>query len=258
MDHRDDWFSPESVEEQIERHLYAPDQLSANARLLHDLQRLALDDVGRLARIRARLFQHDSANMPPLPLQRYPSLPKQEFWQPYTMHPEQKQKPGIGKFLAIGCGALVLLLIIVAAIAHAGSSPSIGNTPAKVGQRLTAVTTTGIQLGPQPCPSAVQSGAHWETIMGTSATQKVEGVLCGYLMGAPSLQAVVKVRYGGTNGLLDIAVYANITSTHPSRIFGLQGLPHGDVEISNYNANSSGRIAPERSCKSPFLASTLI
>lgn len=242
MDHRDDWFSPESVEEQIERHLYAPDQLSANARLLHDLQRLALDDVGRLARIRARLFEHDSANLPPVPLQRYPSLPKQEFWQPYTMHPEQKQKPGIGKFLAIGCGALVLLLIIVAAIAHAGSSPSIGNTPAKVGQRLTAVTTTGIQLGPQPCPSTVQSGAHWEMIMGTSATQKVEGVLCGYLMGIPSLQAVVKVRYGGTDGLLDIDVYANITSTHPSRIFRLQGLPHGDVGISNYNTLLTGEI----------------
>ena len=46
MDHRDEWFSPESVEEQIERHLYAPDQLSANARLLHDLQHLAQDDVG--------------------------------------------------------------------------------------------------------------------------------------------------------------------------------------------------------------------
>src|SRR5690348_9587264 len=157
MDHRDDWFSPESVEEQIERHLYAPDQLSANARLLHDLQHLAQDDVGRLARIRARLVEHVSVNMQPVPLQRYPSPPKQEFWQPYLMQPEKKQKPGIGKFLAIGCGTMVLLLIIVAAFAHAGSSPSSGNTPAKVGQRLTAVTTTGIQLGPQPCPSAVQS-----------------------------------------------------------------------------------------------------
>jgi hypothetical protein len=235
MDHRDEWFSPESVEEQIERHLYAPDQLSANARLLHDLQHLALDDVGRLARIRARLFEHDSADMPPVPLQRYPSLPKQEFWQPYLMQPEQKQKPGIGKFFAIGCSALVLLLSIVAAIFHAGSSPSSINTPATVGQRPTIVTPAGIRLGPQPCPSTVQSGSHWEMIMGTSATQKVEGVLCGYLMGVPSLQAVVKVRSGGIDGLLDIAVYANITSTHPSRIFRLQGLPRGDVGISNYN-----------------------
>jgi hypothetical protein len=54
-------------------------------------------------------------------------------------------------------------------------------------------------------------------------------------MGVPTLQAVVKVRDGGTASLLDINVYANITSTNPSRIFLLKGLPHGDVGISNYN-----------------------
>ncbi len=176
-------------------------------------------------------------------MQQYPPQPKQEFWEPPIMQPQQPQKRSRGKFFAISCGALVLLLIIIAVIARAGgSSPSSGTTPATIGQPSAAVTPARIQLGPQPCPPAVQSGAHWETIMGTSATQKVEGVLCGYLMGAPSLQAVVKVRYGGTNGLLDIAVYANITSTHPSRIFGLQGLPHGDVGISNYNTLLTGEI----------------
>ncbi len=149
----------------------------------------------------------------------------------------------MGKFFAIGCGVLVLLIIIIAAIARAGgSSPSAGKTPATGGQPSTVVTAARIQLGPQPCPAAVQSDAHWETIMGTSATQKVEGVLCGYLMGVPSLQAVVKVRYGGTEGLLDIDVYANITNTHPSRIFRLQGLPQGDVGISNYNTLLTGEI----------------
>ncbi len=176
-------------------------------------------------------------------MHEYPPQPKQEFWQPPMMQPQQPQKRSIGKFFAIGCGALVLLMIIIAAIARAGgSSPSFGTTPATVGQPSTVVTAARIQLGPQPCPAAVQPGAHWETIMGTSATQKVEGVLCGYLMGVPSLQAVVKVRYGGTDGLLDIDVYANITSTHPSRIFRLQGLPHGDVGISNYNTLLTGEI----------------
>jgi hypothetical protein len=187
-------------------------------------------------------------------MHEYPPQPKQEFWQPHLespyppwqppmMQPQQPQKRNIGKLFAIGCGALVLLIIIVAAIARAGgSSLSSGTTPATIGQRPTVVTAAGIQLGPQPCPAAVQSGAHWETIMGTSATQKVEGVLCGYLMGVPSLQAVVKVRYGDTDGLLDIDVYANITSTHPSRIFRLQGLPHGDVAISNYNTLLTGEI----------------
>jgi hypothetical protein len=83
--------------------------------------------------------------------------------------------------------------------------------------------------------------------MGTSATQKVEGVLCGYLMGVPSLQAVVKVRSGGADALLDIAVYANITSMNPSRIFYLKRLPHGDVSISNYNTLLTGEIDPQSS-----------
>ena len=176
-------------------------------------------------------------------MHQYPPQPKQEFWQPYMMQPQQPQKRSIGKFFAIGCGALVLLIIIIAAIARAGgSSPSSGNTSATVGQRLTLVPEAAIQLGPQPCPAAVQSAAHWETITGMSATQKVEGVLCGYLMGIPTLQAVVKVRDGGADSLLDIDVYANITSANPSRIFLLKGLPHGDVGISNYNTLLTGEI----------------
>jgi hypothetical protein len=181
-------------------------------------------------------------------MHQYPPQPKQEFWQPYMMQPQQPPKRNLGKIFAIGCGALVLLIIIVAAIARAGGrSPSSSNTPATVGQRLMVATTASIQLGPQPCPAAVQSGAHWETIVGTSATQKVEGVLCGYLMGAPSLQAVVKVLDGGTDGLLEIDVYANITSTNPSRIFRLKGLPHGDVGISNYNTLLTGEIDQQSS-----------
>ena len=94
-------------------------------------------------------------------MHQYPPQPKQEFWQPYLMQPQQPQQPpkrNIGKFFAIICGALVLLIIIIAAIVRVGgSSPSSGNNPAMVGQRLTAVTPAGIQIGPQPCPSAVQS-----------------------------------------------------------------------------------------------------
>src|SRR6266702_7778099 len=117
-----------------------------------------------------------------------------------------------------------------------GSGSSTGTTKPPV------ATAARIQLGPQPCPAAVQSAAHWGTIVGTSATQKVEGVQCGYLMGVPTLQAVVKVRDGGNAALLDIAVYANITGTNPSRIFRLKGLPHGDVGISNYNTLLTGGI----------------
>ena len=176
-------------------------------------------------------------------MHQYPPQPKQEFWQPYMMQPQQPPKRSRGKFFAIGCGALILLIIIVAAIVRSGGrSPSSGHIPVTVSQRLAVVAAAGIQLGPQPCPSAVQSPAHWETIAGMSTTQKVEGVLCGYLMGVPTLQAVVKVRDGGADSLLDIDVYANITSTNPSRIFLLKGLPHGDVGISNYNTLLVGEI----------------
>ena len=116
-------------------------------------------------------------------MHQYPPQPKQEFWQPYLMQPQQPQQPpkrNIGKFFAISCGALVLVIIIIAAIVRvSGSNPSSRNNAVTLGQRLTAVTPSGILFGSQPCPSAVQSSAHWETITGISSTQKVEGVMCG-------------------------------------------------------------------------------
>ncbi len=132
--------------------------------------------------------------------------------------------------------SLTLSMVLSACNQDSGSGSSTGTTKPPV------ATAARIQLGPQSCPVPVQAAAHWETIVATSATQKVEGVLCGYLMGVPSLQAVVKVRYGGSDGLLDIDVYTNITSTSPSGIFRLKGLPHGEVGISNYNTLLTGEI----------------
>jgi hypothetical protein len=140
--------------------------------------------------------------------------------------------------LALLFVSLALSIVLSACNQDSGSGSSTGTIKPPV------ATAASIQLGPQPCPAAVQSNAHWEKIVGTSATQKVEGVLCGYLMGVPTLQAVIKVRYGGTASLLDIAVYAHITGTNPSRIFYLKGLPHGDVSISNYNTLLTGEIDP--------------
>jgi hypothetical protein len=136
---------------------------------------------------------------------------------------------------------LLLILALSACSLDGGGNGSQTATPSS-GKGHTTPQASGIQLGPQPCPAAVQSAAHWETIVATSAPQKVEGVLCAYLMGEPTLQAVVKVRYGGTESLLDIAVYTNIASTNPSRIFRLNRLPHGDVRISNYNTLLTAEI----------------
>jgi hypothetical protein len=144
--------------------------------------------------------------------------------------------------------AVLLVSLALSIVLSACNQDSGGGSGSSTGTTKPPVATAArIQLGPQPCPAAVQSAAHWETIVGTSATQKVEGVLCGYLMGVPALQAVIKVRYGGTDGLLDIHVYANITGTNPSRIFRLKGLPHGDVGISNYNTLLTGEIDPKSS-----------
>jgi len=177
-------------------------------------------------------------------MQGYPPQPKQEFWQPYMIQPQQPPKRSRGKFFfVVSCVALLLVIIITAVIVHdTGSNPTSSNTSFKVDQPLQVVTPAVILLGPQPCPSNVHSATYWESVMGLSASQQVEGVLCGYLMGVPSLQAVVKIRYGGTAGLLDINVYTHIMSAHPSRIFSLQGLPQGNVGISNYNTLMVGEM----------------
>jgi hypothetical protein len=136
---------------------------------------------------------------------------------------------------------LVLILALSACSLDGGGSGSRTATPGS-GNANRTPSVSGIRLGVQLCPDAVKIPAYWNGIIGPTASGKVEGVMCGYLMGIPTLQAVVKVRYGGTDGLLDIAVYANITSTYPSRIFRLKGLPHGDVGISNYNTLLMGEI----------------
>jgi hypothetical protein len=138
---------------------------------------------------------------------------------------------------------LLLILALSACNLDGGGNGNQTATPSS-GNGLTTPQASGIQLGPQPCPAAVQSAAHRETIVATNASQKVEGVLCAYLMGASTLQAVVKVRYRGTESLLDIALYTNITGSNPSRIFRLNGLPHGGVGISNYNTLLTAEIDP--------------
>jgi len=108
-------------------------------------------------------------------------------------------------------------------------------------------TAAGIQLGPQPCPAAVQAPAHWNAFVGTNPTKMVEGVICGYLMGVPTLQAVVNVRGSFAPFMLDIDVYTAITSTKPVRIFALTGLLQGDVSISTYNTLLTGQVDPNSS-----------
>ncbi len=60
-------------------------------------------------------------------------------------------------------------------------------------------------------------------------------MICGYLAGNTTLQALVTVRYQGTGQLLDVYVFNDITSPSPSQLFKLQSLYNGDARISAYN-----------------------
>jgi len=82
----------------------------------------------------------------------------------------------------------------------------------------------------------VQAPAHWDAIIPTqNGVTHVEKVICGYLTGATTLQALVTVRYQGTGQLLDVYVFNDITTPSPSQLFKLQSLYNGDARISAYN-----------------------
>ena len=131
---------------------------------------------------------------------------------------------------------LALSLVLSACSQDSGSSKGIAKSP------VASATTQGIQLGQQPCPASVKVVDHWNAIVDAGPTKMVQGVICGYLMGVPSLQAVVKIGYKDTKFLLDVDVFTAITSTKPVRIFALTGLLQGDVNISNYNTLLTSQI----------------
>ena len=101
---------------------------------------------------------------------------------------------------------------------------------------ITATASPVIGLGSRPCPDAVKAVAHWDAIIPTqNGVTQVETVTCGNLVGNPTLQALVKVRYQGTGQILDVYVYSDITNPSPSQLFKLQNLYKGDAKISVYN-----------------------
>src|SRR6266702_3168158 len=128
------------------------------------------------------------------------------------------------KHLFTGAGLLLLLALTLAACTGGGGTTPVtgGSTatrsagagsPTTGGAIPTASLTPGVSLGPQSCPDAVKAPSHWEPIIGTqSSTSKVEGVGCANLLGNPTLQALITVRYDGTGAILDVYVYINSTS----------------------------------------------
>ena len=142
------------------------------------------------------------------------------------------------KSLLIGISLVLLLTFTLAACG--GSSNSGGATPTTQattpGGGTTATASPAIGLGPQSCPDAVKTPAHWDAIIPTqTGVTKVENVTCGNLIGNPALQALVTVRYQGTGQNLDVYVYSDITGPNPTQLFKLQNLYKGNAKISGYN-----------------------
>lgn len=141
---------------------------------------------------------------------------------------------------------IALFLSITCLLATCGGAP--GNTARSTNQAnaqtSNSITThsgeitpiPGLSPGPQSCPSAVKDPTYWNALLSTQPeVSAVESVTCGYLRGVPQLQALVTVRYTGTNALLDIYIYDNLIGAAPTLLFKLPHLLKGSAKISHYN-----------------------
>ncbi len=132
-----------------------------------------------------------------------------------------------------------LLLILFLSLLCTGCS-LFGDDAGKSAQQkrsggVSKSTSSAILLGAQACPDAVKDPTIWNGFVPLNSGQSIERVLCGNLLGISALQAVVLVRHTGSDRVLDIFVYSNITTAHATAIFSLKGLLHGDAKISGYN-----------------------
>lgn len=138
--------------------------------------------------------------------------------------------------------SIILLLALTLVACDSGRNP-----PAGSGNGYVPASSASIQLGAQPCPNGVKDPTHWNAIVRLAADQMVESVTCGNLIGTTELQAVVIVRHAGSDRVLDVSLYNDITNSHPTLMFALDGLLHGDAKISGYSTLLTGQADPHSS-----------
>jgi len=168
--------------------------------------------------------QHDIGKEQEVPPQTLPSphtqdtlqeekvSPAQTFPQP----PQQPPRPTRNRWFVVAAIGIVIVLIL-----------SIG-----------AVVL--VQSGQRP---GVKDPAYWDPIIGTqSGVNKVESVSLANIMNTSALQALVTVRYTGTDARLDVYVFNNINSAKPTQLFKLQDLVKGDAKISGYNTVMTAEV----------------
>lgn len=100
MDHHDEKFAPETVDEQIELHLQQlpiASHTSLDTRMLKDLQQIAEQDVQRIAQVRARLARYALENgekRKPIDLREYQAETAPPFIQVFSLANEKRRVPG--------------------------------------------------------------------------------------------------------------------------------------------------------------------
>ena len=183
--------------------------------------------------------------------------PVQVFPQPPQRPPRQKSNRWVVIGAVILAFALLLslgVLSIPGLLQHPGSQvtptpnppvATVPTTPAPTtpGTDVTPTLPPGVTPSPPEGPPAVQDPAYWDKILGTQpGVNTVETVSFANIMDTPSLQALVTVRYTGTDARLDVYVFTNITSAHPKQVFKLAGLVKGDAKISGYNTVMTAQV----------------
>lgn len=101
----------------------------------------------------------------------------------------------------------------------------------------------GVLPGPRPGPADRSSPAYWDGIIGTQrGVNKVESVSFANMLETPSFQALVTVRYTGSDAKLDVYVFTNIANIKPTQIFQLTGLMKGQAKISGYSTVMTAEV----------------
>ncbi len=168
--------------------------------------------------------QHDIGKEPEVPPPALPSLhtqdtlpeekvsPAQTFPQP----PQRPPRPKANRWVVIGTVIVALAIIL----------------------SLGVIFIPGLLQRP-----GVKDPAYWDPIIGTqSGVNKVESVSLANIMGTSALQALVTVRYTGTDARLDVYVFNNISSAKPTQVFKLPDLVKGDAKISGYNTVMTAEV----------------
>jgi hypothetical protein len=143
---------------------------------------------------------------------------------------------------------------------------AVTNQPAETSSSLVApesganaATAPGVILGPQQCPAGIGDAARWNTHIGTNHGERsVEQVSCAHLTGTSTLQSLVTVRHKGSNRLLDVFVFDQISSTSPRQLFKLSGLIKGEAKISGYNTILTAQVDTNSRANAGKSASTMM